>query len=285
VRCGTTMGRARVASVTAMSSLTRPRGPLPRRVYWVRRILVLGTALALVVGIGTLLNLGSDASSDKSDPAAVQVATHESTTPGADPTTKKTKHHKPKTRKPTKPPLPEPSGPCEPGDIVISPVVPEAFGGGDVRIRLELSTRISDACTWELSKDSLTFKISSGTDNIWSSLDCPAQVPTRSLVLRRETPIWTAITWNSRRSEPGCPTSTLWALPGWYHVAVAAFDGEPADVQFRLRRPSADESASPDAGSGKPGDKPSGDKSGDKNGDKNRGSDKPSSKPSPNTND
>ncbi len=40
-----------MASVTAMSSLTRPRGPLPRRVYWVRRVLVLGTALALVVGM------------------------------------------------------------------------------------------------------------------------------------------------------------------------------------------------------------------------------------------
>ena len=262
-----------------MSSLTRPRGPLPSRVYWVRRLLVIGTALVLVLGIGSLLNLGSDGSSRQHDPTAAQVAAHDSSTPAADPTSKKSKH-KVKTRKPTTPPLPEPSGPCEPGDIVISPVVPGAFGGGDVRIRLELSTRISEACTWELSRDSLTFKITSGNDNIWSSLDCPAQVPNRSLVLRRQTPTWTAITWNSRRSEPGCPKATSWALPGWYHVAVAAFDGEPADVQFRLRRPSAD--ASPSAEESASGDKNGGDKNG---GGKNGGSVKPSSKPSPNTND
>jgi hypothetical protein len=259
-----------------MSSLTRPRGPLPSRVYWVRRLLVIGTALALVLGIGSLLNLGSDGSSRKDDPAAVQVAAQDSSSPATDPTTKKKSKHKVKTHKPTKPPLPEPSGPCEPGDIVISPVVPEAFGGGDVRIRLELSTRISEACTWELSRDSLTFKITSGNDNIWSSLDCPAQVPSRSLVLRRET----------RRSEAGCPKATSWALPGWYHVAVAAFDGEPADVQFRLRRPSADASPSPEAGAsgGKNGGKNDGKNGGKNGGGKNDGAES-SSKPSPNAND
>ncbi len=282
MRCGTTIRRGALASVTAMSSLTRPRGPLPSRVYWVRRLLVIGTALALVLGIGSLLNLGSDGSSRKDDPAAVQVAAQDSSSPATDPTTKKKSKHKVKTHKPTKPPLPEPSGPCEPGDIVISPVVPEAFGGGDVRIRLELSTRISEACTWELSRDSLTFKITSGNDNIWSSLDCPAQVPSRSLVLRRETPTWTAVTWNSRRSEAGCPKATSWALPGWYHVAVAAFDGEPADVQFRLRRPSADASPSPEAGAS--GGKNGGKNDGKNGGGKNDGAES-SSKPSPNAND
>ena len=38
----------------AMSSMA-PRGPLPARVYWVRRTLVLVVALALVFGIGKLL--------------------------------------------------------------------------------------------------------------------------------------------------------------------------------------------------------------------------------------
>ena len=30
---------------------------------------------------------------------------------------------------------------------------------------------------------------------------------------------------------------TTWALPGWYHVAVAALAGEPSDVQFELEKP------------------------------------------------
>ncbi len=30
------------------------------------------------------------------------------------------------------------------------------------------------------------------------------------------------VTWNARRSEPGCPKLTAWALPGTYHLHVAA---------------------------------------------------------------
>src|SRR3954451_8813871 len=60
-RCGTAIRRRALTSVGLMARLTR--GPLPARVYWVRRLLVLGTAFALVLGIGHLLSGGSDATS------------------------------------------------------------------------------------------------------------------------------------------------------------------------------------------------------------------------------
>ena len=44
-----------------MSGLTR--GPLPARTYWIRRAMVLGTAVLLVFGIARALGAGSDASS------------------------------------------------------------------------------------------------------------------------------------------------------------------------------------------------------------------------------
>ena len=66
-----------------MSTVTRPRGPLPRRVYWVRRLLVLGIALALVFGIGRLLGGGPAQDDDPSaQPAA---ATASSATPSMQP--------------------------------------------------------------------------------------------------------------------------------------------------------------------------------------------------------
>jgi hypothetical protein len=43
-----------------MTTVTRPRGPLPPRVYWTRRLLVVAVAFALVFGIARLL--GSDGS-------------------------------------------------------------------------------------------------------------------------------------------------------------------------------------------------------------------------------
>ena len=48
-----------------MSAVTRPRGPLPARVYWTRRILVPSVALLLVLGIGKALGGGRDASPNK----------------------------------------------------------------------------------------------------------------------------------------------------------------------------------------------------------------------------
>ena len=44
-----------------MGSVSHPRGRLPSRVYWTRRVMVLGVALLLVFGIGKLLGgTGSD---------------------------------------------------------------------------------------------------------------------------------------------------------------------------------------------------------------------------------
>ncbi len=46
------------------------------------------------------------------------------------------------------------------------------------------------------------------------------------------------LTWDARRSEPGCPVRTEWALPGTYHLHVAALAGQPQDVTFLLTAPS-----------------------------------------------
>ncbi|MFN8195565.1 MAG: hypothetical protein U0R80_14940 [Nocardioidaceae bacterium] len=219
-----------------MSSLTRPRGPLPARIYWFRRVLVLGTALALVLGIGNLLRLGSDGKGS-ADPEAVQVAAGASDSTQADPTSTSTGKQRRGSHKPTKVPLPQPDGPCEPGDIVMTPIVKDAVAGSPVKIRLKLSTRVSPACTWRLSSDSLTFKITRSTETVWSSLDCPRMVDARDLVLRQIKPTWTSIYWNARSSQPSCGTMAEWALRGWYHVSVAAFDGEPTDSAFRMTLP------------------------------------------------
>ena len=47
--------RRALTTVARMGSVRHPRGRLPRRVYWVRRSVVLGVALLLVFGIGRLL--------------------------------------------------------------------------------------------------------------------------------------------------------------------------------------------------------------------------------------
>lgn len=254
-----------------MPSLTR--GPLPARVYWRRRMLLLALATLLVVGIARLLGSGSDASSDpEARPAAATASISGSGAPSSsapastdgtievtpDQTPSPGKHHTSQA-----PVLAEPDGACEATDIVVTPEVKHAVAGpGDgVRFKLGLQTRQAEACTWHVSSRTLTMKITSGHDGIWSSQQCPRKVPDEQVVVRRDQPTTVTVTWNGRRSDDGCPRQTDWALPGFYHVSVAALAGEPTDAQFELRAPSAPViTRSPEPhqsgkhhGSGKPG--------------------------------
>ncbi len=223
-----------------MSALTRPRGPLPARTYWTRRILVLGTALALVVGLGMTLTRSSDGSGGGG--AVTPVAAGDSTGGTSSPTAAATKvaaqdKKKPKKKKKKKPSLPQPSGPCLDADVDATPVVKEAVAGRTVKLRFRIKTKLSPACTWQASSTTLTLKITSGKDLIWTSQQCPKAVPTKDFVLRREKASWLTMSWSARRSDETCSRLTEWALPGWYHVAVAPLGGEPDDVQFKLSRP------------------------------------------------
>lgn len=252
--------RSREASVSSMSSVTRPKGPLPARVYWVRRLIVLAVALLLVVGLARLLGGGGGG-----DPAsAVPVAGTASTTPSApassgptttaqamssgDPTPSSTAPGavqdpgRPEAPSPVEQdeptvletPLAMPTGPCDDSDVQVTPVVRRAHAGRNVRIVLKLSTRESAACTWKLSARSVVVKLTSGDDRIWSTQDCPSAVPEKSLVLRDDQVTRARVIWKGQRSDDGCTGTTPWAMPGYYHAHAAALGADPVDEQFRL---------------------------------------------------
>ena len=230
-----------------MTALTR--GSLPARVYWTRRLMVFGTAFLLMFGIARVLSGGD--SPEPEQPRAGQVAgtptglaeprTLGPVSPGSDRGDHRDKPHKQDKpgKKVTEPPLAEPEGPCADEDVAITPVVKNAIAGADAGIRLRLSLRTieSEACTWRVSPDTLTVKITSGDDDIWSTRQCPRAVRTRDVVVRRDVSSMVDVVWNGKRSDDECSRLTGWALPGWYHVAVAALAGEPSDVQFELEQP------------------------------------------------
>lgn len=227
-------------------SVTRPRGPLPPRVYWTRRVLVLTLVCALVFGVGQLLGgTPGDEEGPSAQPAAAQGdAASETATRTALPTPtipadqrKRAKKRDAKA-KPSKTPLAMPSGPCRDSDVRVAPAMEgQAYAGSDVQLTLELSSVESAACTWEVSRDSVAVKVTSGDDRIWTTQECPAAVPKRPVVLRSAKPTTVEVTWSGRRSDPDCSRTTLWALPGYYHLSTAAMGSEPESQQFRLREP------------------------------------------------
>lgn len=226
-----------------MTAMTR--GPLPARVYWVRRVLAISLVTALVLGVVQLVSMlvggGSPQEPDRAAPVAAEVTT----TPTDEPTTgidqpqrDRDRQDRKKQRKQDREPvLADPEGPCVDRDVAVTPTAEDTVGGDSVTFTLELRTVQSVACTWEVSPSNLTVKVTSGDDDIWSSRQCPRSIPTQDVVLRNNVTTEVDVTWSARRSDEGCTTLTGWALPGWYHVEAAALAGEPSDLQFRLEAP------------------------------------------------
>lgn len=235
-----------------MSGLTQPRGPLPARVYWIRRTLVLATALALVVALGMLLTRGSDGSggggeqavqagSDTGSDAPAEDETEPSPTTSASPeagaTPPAATKGPRKKRKPKRTPPAVPDGECDPSDVSVEPVVNDAVAGDDIAIWLRVSTTGREACTWSLDQESIALKITSGSDDIWSSSQCAEAVPDKELVARAAKPAAVRFTWDARRSDDGCTNQRDWVLDGYYHVEAAPLGGEPIDTQFEVTLP------------------------------------------------
>lgn len=248
------------------------RGPLPASVYWRRRayaLLTICAVVSLVAGVTRSVTSGDDeraqvslsgaattgaeptagATSGATDDAPVSTLPTDDSADAAAPTGRggnaKGKG-KGRERQET-PALPEPQGSCLEQDVLVRPEVASAVAGRPVTVTLRLRTRVAEACTWELSPKTFTWKITSGPDEIWTSRECPRAVPARELVVRRDTETTTDLVWGARRSDAECSRLTEWALPGWYHATVAPLAGEPKDTQFELAAPApATVTASPE---------------------------------------
>jgi hypothetical protein len=170
--------------------------------------------------------------SEPAAPVGTPNASAGSTSAGTGQTTKHRKHPTP-----TPTPLAVPTGPCSDSDVLVTPAVRRAYAGRDVTITLDLTTRTSPACTWQVSAKTVVVALTSGSDRIWSSQDCPSVLGRHSVVIRKDSVTKVPLVWGGRRSDDGCSRRTLWAEPGWYHVQAAAYGAGPADEQFHLLTP------------------------------------------------
>lgn len=212
-----------------MSAVTRPRGPLSPRVYWRRRILLAAVAALLVVLVGRLLGAGSDGDGDEARAASsdASATTDQPTTtaPAPAPTTAE-----------APPPPATPEGRCAADDVAVRAKVERAVAGRPVAVTLLFSSKETPACYWTASPTTTVVKITSGSDDIWSTQHCPDALPEQELVLRTDAEAAAELEWPAWRSGPGCELEQ-WSLPGAYHVESAALAGEPTDVQFELETP------------------------------------------------
>ncbi len=204
--------------------------------YWVRRLLVLGVACALVFGIAQMLDYRTDESGNE---LASSVA--------ATPTASATEDRSPGPRRPRsaaereqrkqeRSRLAQPEGPCEDSDVLVTPIIGDAHLGSPVKIVLEVTTVESDACFFEVEPESVFLNIDGEEGTLWSSQQCPDAMPTETVVARRDKAARVPMWWDAKLSDDGCPSWRLWVdEPGGY-TAIAAVRGSvtPVAIEFYL---------------------------------------------------
>jgi hypothetical protein len=213
--------------------------------YWRRRVIALAGGLGLLgllawacTGAVGRTASGSPAAAPASPARAQQAAVSTARpTPSAKPATTVTARPPARRRPVAAPSRRRPGGGCAPGDLVVSLYASgTSFGPGEApQFQIDVVNVGSQACTFDSGWRSLRLVIRSAPDRIWSSSDCSHAPASQARRLPRGVPYTPRVTWDLRRSSPGCRATGRAALPGMY-TAVAHGGGaaSPAAV-FTLR--------------------------------------------------
>jgi hypothetical protein len=229
-----------------VSGVIRPAGPLPARVYWVRRGL-LAVAFLLVL---TMMWWAAGRLFGGSDSAGAGTTSSSPPGPagggsGAGPGAADAEHnsqqvdsHKPrkhKQQKPTRQRPAAPSGDCAPTDVDMSVVVHDVAAGHTAPVDLRLTSVGVAACTLAVTPDTLALRITSGSDVVWTSDECPNSVLARELVVRAHQPTVYTFDWNGYRSTPSCSKPGPVAEPGGYWAEAALIGADVHRAYFDVK--------------------------------------------------
>lgn len=200
-----------------MSTLLRPTGSLPSRVYWRRRIVVLAV-LVIVVVLGVVLVQKVGGSGDAKAPA-----------PGASGGTSTT-------------PTPTPTGtagvPICTKDMLATTL--EANGtefaaGSEPAFTVTMTNSSETPCLVDVSAETRVVTVTSGPARVWGSSDCAAKAKPKTLLVGAGRSEASTLTWDRTRSEKGCPRKGVEAKAGTYRASATVLGVASKEIVFRLK--------------------------------------------------
>ncbi|MGY4644010.1 hypothetical protein [Cellulomonas sp. URHB0016] len=199
-------------------SQARPGRRLPARVYWVRRFVVLGIPLLIVLAVVWLV-AGRGAGGDTPAAAAPATVTAEPT--------------------PTKTPARETGGvpTCSADHLALSVVAAaESFPAGvSPMFAVTITNTGSEPCLVDAGDAHREIVITSGDDRVWSNQDCVAHgTETRALLLPAGGADAQQLAWNRIRSAVGCPDELPAPAAGTYSAAFTLAGAAAPPVVFGL---------------------------------------------------
>lgn len=203
-----------------MSTVLRPVGPNPPRVYWVRRLVVMVALGAVIVGGVALVR----AVASGVGPASSAAPAGAEATTGAD----------------AKVAEGAPAVPvdCTAADLQLSLVADAAQYPSGANPVLQASvTNIGTApCTVDAGDVAREVVVSSGADRIWSTKDCAsADTASRQLLLAAGARDPIDIAWGRVRSAEGCPADLPTPRAGTYQAVATLLGASTQPVVFVLQ--------------------------------------------------
>jgi hypothetical protein len=207
--------------------VVRPAGPLPARVYWVRRVVVLGIPLLLVVLVVWLV-AGRGSATPPTDAAPEDTPSSQPDAPVETPAADDEKD------------IEDPSGVppnCTPEVLALAiAATAESFPEGtSPSFTVSITNTGTQPCVVDAGDTQREIVITSGVDRVWSSMDCPvAGNETRTLLLAGGAADESTLAWNRVRSAQGCPADQPTPGAGTYSAAFTLAGATATPVVFGL---------------------------------------------------
>ena len=227
--------------------LLNPVGSLPPEVYWRRRAMAGVLAVLVVWFAWSELNgrSGANAAPSPRHPGTVTPApTTTSPTPTPTPTPAKTKAAKTTSKKavakttPSVSPKPTATVPRCPDAVIKLTVSSDhaLYQAGELpHFALSVENTGSTSCTIDVGTAARSFRVTSGTDRIWSSSDCTKKTANVAVFKPKESVGYSHV-WNRQRSSVvGCAAAGTAARPGTYKLVGKVGDLTSRGAVFALR--------------------------------------------------
>lgn len=179
-----------------------PNGPEPSSVYWIRRAAILVVLLTVLLGVWWLF--GAVLGGDSSTPTAA-TATTDADAPAT--TTGELGTDLPADAAITAPVTPTDPQACPNSVISVEATTDSStYSVGETpRLTLSITNTGDVACTRDVGPKANELEITSGGYHVWSSDDCNASDKSKISLLEPGQTVASAITWNGRLSQKGCP--------------------------------------------------------------------------------
>ena len=204
-----------------MSTVLRPVGPQPERVYWIRRLAVLAACVVVGALLGIVWSLVSGGPGDAAEPGTAGVDVAEGVTDDV-----------------AAAPEGASSGPvaCTAAEIalVLTSNARSYPAPGQPVLSVAITNVGTASCTLDAADAAREIVITSGSDRIWSSADCPAEAAPTPLLLDPGARWAVDVTWPRARSAEGCALGLAEPRPGTYTAAVSWLGATSDPVVFDL---------------------------------------------------